>query len=188
MSKQACWRLGCTLVGVALCSPSVSSAPVTPSVSSAPVPSVSPPEWSEKRVDEFIAAIGKVDRKTLSDFYASQVRVIGGSELLKPKWKVVEGDPRKDAEVDSSKLIEGYAKLAAKIGDNWTKMWLKISKDNKKVAITKIVSDDEMIKGTRSGDYFLKIVPETDQDGFIYVFRAIGLHGRWQVVIEGADY
>src|SRR5262245_13575104 len=97
----------------------------------APIPKEPPAVSAEQRAQVFLAALGKADTKQQSEFYAPKVLVLGGSELLKPMWGVADGDPRKDTEIDRGKLVEGYAKLKAKVGAKWVAVWAGITKDKK---------------------------------------------------------
>jgi hypothetical protein len=160
-------------------------------VKAAPVPkgaAAATAAAAEPRARDFVAALAKGDPKLLAEFYAPTVVVIGGSELLKPKWGVVEdGDPKQDAEVSRDKLIAGYARIIAKAGDRWAQAWKGVVEDQKKVTVTKATVADAPFKGVRAGDYILKIVPGQSDDWIGFILRE-DKDKRWVVVIEGADY
>jgi hypothetical protein len=140
-----------------------------------------------QRAKEYWAALAKGDPAALKDFYAKEVTLRPGSELLKQDWGIKgAGDRSKALTVPRDELIAGYQRMIEKIGrDKWVKIFAKVPAE--RVVVTSTVAAAESAAlGTQAGDLVLKVRPGEKDDTFSYVLRKG--NGSWQVVAELADY
>lgn len=144
---------------------------------------------AKQRAKEFLTTLKKGDAKGLKGFYAPKVLVKGGSELLKAQWGLNPGGDRsKDLEVERDKLLEGYAKLFAQVGNKWSDVWARILKEEAgRVTFSKAMKDDEPFGGVKKDDVVVRVSTGVGDDTFHYVLRA-DAQGQWWIVVESADY
>ena len=106
----------------------------------------------------------------MHEFYAPQVLLRRGSELLKHQWGIGgAGDRDRDVPVDREKLIAGYRKLIEKVGaDKWAGIFSKI---REKDVYRTFATTDDPDRATRKGDLTGRISISPGDDALRFVFR-----------------
>jgi hypothetical protein len=137
---------------------------------------------------EFWAAVANGDPATMKDFYAKEVTLRPGSELLKEQWGIRgAGDRNKALLVSRDDLITAYQRMIDKVGrEKWKKIFSSVPPEQ--VVVTSLVTTAQSLAlNTIADDIVLKVQPGKKDDTFFYVFRRMKT-GNWQVVAELADY
>jgi hypothetical protein len=145
------------------------------------------PESAQRTMSRFWQALTAGDTDRMADFYAAEVTLMAGSELLKKDWGLNSGDDRgKDLKVKRGDLIKAYQAIIAKTGvDKWRLALGKTPRDKVTTAVAK--ADDEGFKGVRKGDAILRAATGPGDDVLLFIFREDGV-GIWFLVIEATDY
>jgi hypothetical protein len=141
-----------------------------------------------KRAKEFWSALAKGDPAAMKDFYAKEVTLLPGSELLKEEWGIRgAGDRNKALLVSRDELIAAYQRMIDKAGrDKWAAVFGKVPAEKVEVTIAVTKAQGAALK-TIAGDIVLKVQATKKDDSLFYVLRPSAT-GGWQVVAELADY
>jgi hypothetical protein len=140
------------------------------------------------RAKEFWTALAKGDTAAMKDFYAPQVTLLPGSELLKQQWGIkTAGDRSKPLVVTRDELLAAYGRMIAKIGRaKWSKAFGNVPGE-KVVVKSAVTSAESALLDWRQGDLVLQVRPDKDDNALRYVLRQ-SKSGTWEVVSELADY
>lgn len=140
---------------------------------------------AQARVQQFWKRLSAGEAAQLKDFYAPEVTLKTGSELLKPQWSVVpNADRQKDTQVPRKDLLAGYAAMIEKIGkEKWAAIFAKFGPDNLRIAQAK--QRDLPFAGIQAGDILLAI--DTGDSPLQFVFRK-GADGDLLIHMEATDY
>ena len=147
----------------------------------------SDPLSGEQTARAFWATLAQGDLEELRAFYADQVTLKAGSELLKPRWGLkLKGDRQTDLTVDRTELLSGYERMIGKIGqERWTAFSATIKA--KQIIVERVDQEDTPFAGTKLNDVAMTVVTGPGDDKLIFVLRK-GQRGEWRVVAEATDY
>jgi hypothetical protein len=145
------------------------------------------PESAQRTLARFWQALTAGDAERMADFYAAEVTLVAGSELLKKEWGLnPAGDRSQDRKVKRADLVKGYQAMIAKAGVNkWRQALGKTP--SAKVTTAVAQADDEGFKGVKKGDAILRAATGPGDDVLLFVFREDGA-GIWFLVMEATDY
>jgi hypothetical protein len=145
------------------------------------------PADATKTAGEFWDALATGNLKAMRTFYAPEVTLKAGSELLKPRWELSpKADRRKDLKIERDKLLAGYERLIGGAGrQRWGNVFGKI--EDKQITTTTAKTKDVPFDGVLSGDTVLAIATGPGDDRLVFVLRQ-NKRKRWQVVAEATDY
>lgn len=123
----------------------------------------------------FLAALASGDAATLAPFYADEITLESGSELLKSRWGLSKTRDRNEAETHpKAALLGAYETFFAKVRAKWVPFFEAMSDDR-----WSIIEDAGMttleIKKTDSGD---------DR----WLFRLRETDTGWAIFSEWTDY
>jgi hypothetical protein len=146
----------------------------------------SPPDGT-KTAHEFWGALAGGNLKAMRTFYAPQVTLKAGSELLKSRWALSpKADRKKDLIVERDKLLAGYERLIDSAGrKRWSSVFGKI--DAKRITTVAATDKDKPFTGVRPGDTLLNVATGPGDDNLVFVLRQDD-RKRWRVVAEATDY
>jgi len=136
---------------------------------------------------EFWSALAAGDLKAMQTFYAHQVTLKAGSELLKARWALSpKADRKKDLIIERDKLLAGYERLIGGAGrERWSSLFGKI--DTKRITTVLATHKDQPFRGVRQGDTLLSVATGPGDDKLVFVLRQDG-NKSWKVVAEATDY
>ena len=145
------------------------------------------PADATKTAGEFWEALANGNLKAMRTFYAREVTLKAGSELLKPRWGLCpKADRKKDLKIECDKLLAGYERLIGGAGrQRWGSEFGKI--DDKQITIVKAKEKDTPFAGVLLGDTVLTVATGPGDDRLVFVLRE-DKRKRWQVVAEATDY
>jgi len=145
-----------------------------------PVPPANSPLKLTKQLWQMIA---RAELKNMERFYASQVVLVRGSELLKPRWGIAK-DRSKSTPMSRATLMKGYHTLFNKAGKRWIRIFTKLK------PTYHILNPQKNPKVTK---WLGKLPPHSVivgvklRDSFIFVWR-LQTNGFWKVIMEYSDY
>jgi RecJ-like exonuclease len=140
-----------------------------------------------KLAEDFWTAIKNANLQKMKEYYAEQVILLPGSELIRGQWGIkTEPDESGMCIVPKTELINAYETLINKTGrETWRKRFDEISP--RIVSTEPAKKDDQPLKGVKSGDWIMKVTTMVGGETFYYVWRKTA-SGQLRVVIELADY
>lgn len=137
-----------------------------------------------ERARQFWKTLATGNTAAVKDFYAPQVVLKAGSELLKPQWKLKGANRLRDLQLSREELLQGYQRMIEAIGkEKWSRVMGQIKDDQIKPSIA--AKDDAPFAGIKRGDIVLRVAPENSE--FYFVFRKDGA-GKLLVHLESTDY
>jgi hypothetical protein len=151
------------------------------------VANAAPPDDGTKWTRDFWSALASGNLKAMKTFYAPQVTLKAGSELLKSRWALSpKVDRKKGLIVERDKLLAGYERLIDSAGrKRWRSVFDKI--DSKRITTVAATDRDKPFTGVRPGDTLLNVATGPGDDKLMFVLRQDD-RKRWQVVAEATDY
>ena len=143
-----------------------------------------PEQWAARQVAEGLWRAWRAgDTQTLSGFYAEQVQVLPGSELLKEQHGGEPGDRTNGARMARDVWLQRLAATIERIGkDRWTEAlgaWRALPLET--------AGAQSHVEGA---EYVLVVGPddETSTDDRLHFFFGRDAQGRWRLVGEATDF
>lgn len=157
-----------------------------------------PKTTGKKQVDSKVSDIAKMTEafwdtvktaniQKMQEYYAEQVILLPGSELLREQWGI-KTEPNESGAciVLKNELFKAYEALINKIGkEMWRKRFNEVSPRIVSTEIAK--TDNQLLNGVKCGDIIMKVTNMVGGECFYYVWRKDS-NGQLRIVIELADY
>ena len=139
-----------------------------------------------QRAKEFWNALSAANTEAMKGFYAKQVVLKAGSELLKKEWNLSPTvDRNKDLVVDRATLMAGYEKMIARFGkDAWSQVFVRLPAESVQVTIAN--KPGQPFPPVQPGDVLMKVSVGRKADTLVFVFRREG--DAIAIVAERTDY
>jgi hypothetical protein len=134
------------------------------------------------------AAIAKADTTQMGSFYADEIVLLPGCELLKKEWGInSSGERNKAVTFKRADIMKGYQALFDKIGrEKVQAVFGKVAED--KIKFSGVSLNDETFPGTRQGDIIMTVATGPGDDRLRFVLRKNEADKSWRVVMEQTDY
>lgn len=135
---------------------------------------------------KFWEALSRGDISEFSNFYADEVWLLGGSELLKNEWGLnLSGDSSKDLLLKKSEILNGYKQMIDLLGkDKWVEISSRISPA--KISFSSAKESKFQNENIEEEDIIMQ-VPTNSQNVLLFVLRPIN-NQDVKVVMELTDY